>query len=31
MQLHTADAGHKYLTSGERDAFLRAAERIKAP
>jgi integrase len=27
MGLHTADGGRKYLTAGERDAFLRAAER----
>jgi integrase/recombinase XerD len=27
MQLHTADGIRKYLTAGERDAFLRAAER----
>jgi integrase/recombinase XerD len=27
MQLHTADGGRKYLTAGERDAFLREAER----
>ncbi len=27
MQLHTADGARKYLTAGERDAFLRAAER----
>ena len=26
MQLHTADGGRKYLTAGERDAFLRQAE-----
>ena len=26
-QLHTADGARKYLTAGERDAFLRAAER----
>lgn len=26
MQLHTADGARKYLTAGERDAFLRAAE-----
>ncbi|HUB46269.1 MAG TPA: tyrosine-type recombinase/integrase, partial [Acetobacteraceae bacterium] len=27
MQLHTADGARKYLTPGERDAFLREAER----
>ena len=27
MGLHTADGARKYLTAGERDAFLRAAER----
>ena len=27
MGLYTADGGRKYLTAGERDAFLRAAER----
>jgi len=27
MQLHAADGARKYLTAGERDAFLRAAER----
>ena len=27
MQLHTAGGARKYLTAGERDAFLRAAER----
>lgn len=27
MTLHTADGARKYLTAGERDAFLRAAER----
>jgi integrase/recombinase XerD len=27
MQLHTANGARKYLTAGERDAFLRAAER----
>jgi len=27
MQLHTADGARKYLTAGERDSFLRAAER----
>ncbi len=27
MQLHTADGARKYLTAGERDAFLREAER----
>jgi integrase/recombinase XerD len=27
MQLYTADGARKYLTAGERDAFLRAAER----
>ena len=26
MQLHTAEGARKYLTAGERDAFLRAAE-----
>jgi len=26
MHLHTADGARKYLTAGERDAFLRAAE-----
>lgn len=26
MQLHTAHGARKYLTAGERDAFLRAAE-----
>jgi len=26
MQLHTLDGTRKYLTAGERDAFLRAAE-----
>ena len=26
MQLHTPDGARKYLTAGERDAFLRAAE-----
>jgi hypothetical protein len=26
MGLHTADGARKYLTAGERDAFLRAAE-----
>jgi hypothetical protein len=26
MALHTADGARKYLTTGERDAFLRAAE-----
>src|ERR1700760_1861124 len=26
MALHTTDAARKYLTQGERDAFLRAAE-----
>ena len=26
MGLHTADGARKYLTTGERDAFLRAAE-----
>jgi integrase len=26
MQLHTADGARKYLTAGERDTFLRAAE-----
>jgi integrase len=26
MQLHTVDGARKYLTAGERDAFLRAAE-----
>src|ERR1700750_2461285 len=26
MSLHTADGARKYLTAGERDAFLRAAE-----
>jgi hypothetical protein len=29
MQLHTADGARKYLTSGERDAFLREAERAE--
>ena len=27
LQLHTADGARKYLTAGERDAFLREAER----
>ena len=27
MQLHTVDGARKYLTAGERDAFLREAER----
>jgi hypothetical protein len=27
MQLHTADGTRKYLTAGERDAFLREADR----
>lgn len=27
MQLHTADGARKYLTAGERDSFLREAER----
>jgi integrase len=27
MQLHTAEGARKYLTAGERDVFLRAAER----
>ena len=26
MQLHTPDGARKYLTAGERDAFLRASE-----
>jgi integrase/recombinase XerD len=26
MALHTADGAREYLTTGERDAFLRAAE-----
>ncbi len=26
MQLHTAEGARKYLTAGERDAFLKAAE-----
>ena len=26
MRLHTVDGARKYLTAGERDAFLRAAE-----
>jgi integrase/recombinase XerD len=29
MALHTADGARKYLTAGERDAFLRAAERAE--
>jgi integrase/recombinase XerD len=29
MQLHTADGARKYLTAGERDAFLRAAEQAE--
>jgi integrase len=31
MQLHTADGTRKYLTAGERDAFLREAERADRP
>ena len=31
MQLHTGDGNRKYLTAGERDAFLRAAERADRP
>ena len=31
MQLHTADGTRKYLTSGERDAFLRAADQADRP
>jgi integrase len=31
MQLHTADGIRKYLTTGERDAFLREAERADRP
>jgi integrase/recombinase XerD len=31
MQLHTGDGLRKYLTAGERDAFLRAAERADQP
>jgi integrase/recombinase XerD len=27
MQLHTVDGARKYLSTGERDAFLRAPER----
>ncbi len=27
MQLHTTDGARKYLTAGERDSFLREAER----
>ena len=29
MALHTADGARKYLTAGERDAFLRAAEQAE--
>ena len=28
MALHTLDGARKYLTTGERDAFLRAAEQV---
>ncbi|MGE4049327.1 MAG: site-specific integrase, partial [Acetobacteraceae bacterium] len=28
MTLHTADGARKYLTAGEREAFLRAAEQM---
>jgi integrase/recombinase XerD len=31
MQLHTGDGLRKYLTAGERDAFLRAAEQADRP
>ena len=31
MQLHTEDGLRKYLTAGERDAFLRAAEQADRP
>jgi integrase len=31
MQLHTADGTRKYLIAGERDAFLREAERADRP
>jgi integrase/recombinase XerD len=31
MQLHTGDGSRKYLTAGERDAFLRAAEQADRP
>ena len=31
MQLHTVDGARKYLTAGERDGFLRAAERADRP
>jgi integrase/recombinase XerD len=31
MQLYTADGTRKYLTAGERDAFLREAERADRP
>ncbi len=31
MQLHTADGSRKYLTVGERDAFLRQADRADHP
>jgi hypothetical protein len=31
MQLHTADGIRKYLTAGERDAFLREAELADRP
>jgi integrase/recombinase XerD len=31
MQLHTADGTRKYLTAGERDSFLREAERADRP
>jgi integrase/recombinase XerD len=31
MQLHTADGTRKYLTAGERDAFLRQADLADRP
>ena len=31
LQLHTADGSRKYVTAGERDAFLRAAEQADRP
>ena len=29
--MHTADGSRKYVTAGERDAFLRAAEQADRP
>ena len=31
MALHTLDGARKYLTTAERDAFLRAAEQVDRP